>query len=85
MTMRNLFVRVDKNSQSPARRGNQAAGQQQWLRHAATATMPELFRELNSSEEGLAAERVDAAREFYGANAVAQATKRQLPLRLIAA
>lgn len=49
MTMRNLFVRVDKNSQSPARRGNQAAGQQQWLRHAATATMPELFRELNSS------------------------------------
>lgn len=85
MTMRNLFVRVDKNSQSPARRGNQAAGQQQWLRHAATATMPELFRELNSSEEGLAAERVDAAREFYGANAVAQATKRPLPLRLLAA
>ena len=72
MTMRNLFVRVDKNSQSPARRGNQAAGQQQWLRHAATATMPELFRELNS-------------REFYGANAVAQATKRPLPLRLLAA
>lgn len=85
MTMRNLFVRVDKNSQSPARRGNQAAGQQQWLRHAATATMPELFRELNSSEEGLAAKRVDAAREFYGANAVAQATKRPLPLRLLAA
>ena len=85
MTMRNLFVRVDKNSQSPARRGNQAAGQQQWLRHAATATMPELFRELNSSEEGLAAERVDAAREFYGANAVAQAAKRPLPLRLLAA
>lgn len=85
MTMRNLFVRMDKNSQSPARRGNQAAGQQQWLRHAATATMPELFRELNSSEEGLAAERVDAAREFYGANAVAQATKRPLPLRLLAA
>lgn len=85
MTMRNLFVRVDKNSQSPARRGNQAAGQQQWLRHAATATMPELFRELNSSEEGLAAERVDAARKFYGANAVAQATKRPLPLRLLAA
>lgn len=85
MTMRNLFVRVDKNSQSPARRGNQAAGQQQWLRHAATATMPELFRELNSSEEGLAAERVDATREFYGANAVAQATKRPLPLRLLAA
>ena len=85
MTMRNLFVRVDKNSQSPTRRGNQAAGQQQWLRHAATATMPELFRELNSSEEGLAAERVDAAREFYGANAVAQATKRPLPLRLLAA
>lgn len=85
MTMRNLFVRVDKNSQSPARRGNQAAGQQQWLRHAATATMPELFRKLNSSEEGLAAERVDAAREFYGANAVAQATKRPLPLRLLAA
>ena len=85
MTMRNLFVRVDKNSQSPARRGNQAAGQQQWLRHAATATMPELFRELSSSEEGLAAERVDAAREFYGANAVAQATKRPLPLRLLAA
>ncbi len=85
MTMRNLFVRVDKNSQSPARRGNQAADQQQWLRHAATATMPELFRELNSSEEGLAAERVDAAREFYGANAVAQATKRPLPLRLLAA
>lgn len=85
MTMRNLFVRVDKNSQSPARRDNQAAGQQQWLRHAATATMPELFRELNSSEEGLAAEQVDAAREFYGANAVAQATKRPLPLRLLAA
>ena len=85
MTMCNLFVRVDKNSQSPARRGNQAAGQQQWLRHAATATMPELFRELNSSEEGLAAERVDAARELYGANAVAQATKRPLPLRLLAA
>ena len=85
MTMRNLFVRVDKNSQSPARRGNQAADQQQWLRHAATATMPELFRELNSSEEGLAAEQVDAAREFYGANAVAQATKRPLPLRLLAA
>ena len=47
--------------------------------------MPELFRELNSSEEGLAAEQVDAAREFYGANAVAQATKRPLPLRLLAA
>ena len=85
MTMRNLFVRVDKNSQSPARRGNQAAGQQQWLRHAATATMPELFAELSSSEEGLASEQVDAAREFYGANAVAQATKRPLPLRLLAA
>ena len=85
MTMRNLFVRVDKNSQSPARRGNQAAGQQQWLRHAATATMPELFRKLNSSEEGLVSEQVDAAREFYGANAVAQATKRPLPLRLLAA
>ena len=85
MTMRNLFVRVDKNSQSPARRGNQAAGQQQWLRHAATATMPELFAELSSSEEGLASEQVDAAREFYGANAVAQTTKRPLPLRLLAA
>ncbi len=85
MTMRNLFVRVDKNSQSPARRGNQAAGQQQLLRHAATATMPELFAELSSSEEGLASEQVDAAREFYGANAVAQATKRPLPLRLLAA
>ena len=85
MTMRNLFVRADKNSQSPARRGNRAAGQQQWLRHAATATMPELFAELSSSEEGLASEQVDAAREFYGANAVAQATKRPLPLRLLAA
>ena len=85
MTMRNLFVRVDKNSQSPARRGNQATGQQQWLRHAATATMPELFAELNSSEEGLVSEQVDAAREFYGANAVAQTTKRPLPLRLLAA
>ena len=85
MTMRNLFVRVDKNSQNPARRGNQATGQQQWLRHAATATMPELFAELSSSEEGLASEQVDAAREFYGANAVAQATKRPLPLRLLAA
>lgn len=85
MTMRNLFVRVDKNSQSPARRGNQAAGQQQLLRHTATATMPELFAELSSSEEGLASEQVDAAREFYGANAVAQATKRPLPLRLLAA
>ena len=85
MTMRNLFVRVDKNSQAPARRGNQATGQQQWLRHAATATMPELFAELNSSEEGLVSEQVDAAREFYGANAVAQTTKRPLPLRLLAA
>ena len=85
MTMRNLFVRADKNSQSPARRGNRAAGQQQWLRHAATATMPELFAALSSPEEGPASEQVDAAREFYGANAVAQATKRPLPLRLLAA
>ena len=85
MTMRNLFVRTDKNAQAPSRKARREAAQREWLRHAATSAPAELFRELNSSEEGLATSQVDSAREFFGPNSVAQATRRPLPLRLLAA
>ena len=87
MMLRDLFVRMhaDVQKQKPsAKREPQAKAQQEWLRHAAAVPSSELFSEINSSEEGLASDQVDTAREFYGANSVAQATKRPLPLRFLA-
>ncbi len=85
MKLRNLFVRVDKNTQNSLRKNSQKAGQQEWLCHVAAISISELFHELNSSEEGLETSQVDAAREFYGPNAVAQAAKYPLPMRFLAA
>ena len=87
MMLRDLFVRMhaDVQKQKPsAKRESQAKAQQEWLRHAAAASSSELFCEINSSEEGLASDQVDTAREFYGANSVAQAAKRPLPIRFLA-
>ena len=87
MMLRDLFVRMhaDVQKQRPsAKRESQAKAQQEWLRRAATIPSSELFCEINSSEEGLASDKVDTAREFYGANSVAQATKRPLPVRFLA-
>ena len=88
MTLRNLFTAnaatENIRAEKPRRRDGRAS-QQEWLRHAATASRAELFAELNSSEEGLAAEQVDSAREFYGANAVSRGEHKPLPLRFLAA
>ena len=87
MMLRDLFVRMhaDVQKQKPsAKRESQAKAQQEWLRHAAAVPSSELFCEINSSEEGLASDQVDTAREFYGANSVAQAAKRPLPVRFLA-
>ena len=51
---------------------------------ACTRPSSKLFYEINSSEEGLASDQVGTAREFYGANSVAQAAKRPLPARFLA-
>ena len=59
--------------------------QQEWLRHAASTDAEALLSELNSGREGLTSDQVDAAREFYGANALVRAAKKPLPLRLLAA
>lgn len=87
MMLRDLFVRMhaDVQKQKPsAKRESQAKAQQEWLRHAAAAPSSELFCEINSSEEGLASDQVDTAREFYGTNSVARAAKRPLPVRFLA-
>ena len=88
MTLRDLFVNTgpgEIRAQKSKRRAERAKAQQEWLRHAAAVDSDELFAELNSSEEGLASDQVETAREFYGGNAVAQATERPLPLRFLAA
>ena len=91
MTLRNLFARmgaVDARNANPKRstkKSSRPAAQQDWLRHAAAAGRDELFAELGSREEGLAADQVERAREFYGTNAMAQAAKRPMPLRFLAA
>ncbi|WP_322155943.1 magnesium-translocating P-type ATPase [Paratractidigestivibacter sp.] len=82
MMLRNLFTRMASHAKKAA---ENTAAQQDWLRHAATASRAELFAELNSREEGLASDQVDAAREFYGANAMARAARRPLPYRFLAA
>ena len=86
MKLRNLFTAAASTSrvEKPRRRAARES-QQEWLRHAAAASRAELFAELNSSEEGLASDQVEAAREFYGANAMSRATRRPLPLRFLAA
>ncbi len=78
MTKRTLNQRVITRSQK-------AATQQEWLRHVATAPMPELLSELNSREDGLTSDQVDDARAFWGANSTATAATKPLPLRLLAA
>ena len=83
MTLRNLFGRMP--SPTGSNRKVATDSQQDWLRHAATASRSDLFAELNSCEEGLASDQVDAAREFYGANAMARDTRRPLPLRFLSA
>ena len=88
MTLRDLFVNTGSGeirAQKSKRKAERTKAQQEWLRHAAAVDSDELFAELNSSEEGLASEQVETAREFYGGNAVAQATERPLPLRFLAA
>lgn len=91
MTLRNLFARMgavdarNTNPQRSTKKGSRPAAQQDWLRHAAAAGRDELFAELGSREEGLAADQVERAREFYGTNAMAQAAKRPMPLRFLAA
>ena len=91
MTLRNLFARMgavdarNTNPQRSTKKSSRSAAQQDWLRHAAAAGRDELFAELGSREEGLAADQVERAREFYGTNAMAQAAKRPMPLRFLAA
>lgn len=91
MTLRNLFARMgavdarNTNPQRSTKKSSRPAAQQDWLRHAAAAGRDELFTELGSREEGLAADQVERAREFYGTNAMAQAAKRPMPLRFLAA
>ncbi len=91
MTLRNLFARMgavdarNTNPQRSTKKSSRPAAQQDWLRHAAAAGRDELFAELGSREEGLAADQVERAREFYGTNAMAQAAKRPMPLRFLAA
>lgn len=91
MTLRNLFARMgavdarNTNLQRSTKKSSRPAAQQDWLRHAAAAGRDELFAELGSREEGLAADQVERAREFYGTNAMAQAAKRPMPLRFLAA
>ena len=88
MKLRDLIARVsagDIKTPRPTKKAARAAGQQEWLRHVATVARDELFVELGSREEGLASDQVESAREFYGTNAVAQAAKKPLPLRLLAA
>ncbi len=87
MTLRNLFSTAAKTetlTEKPRRRAARES-QQDWLRHTATASRAALFCELNSSEEGLSPDQVEAAREFYGANAMARVAHRPLPLRFLAA
>lgn len=91
MTLRNLFARMgavdarNTNPQRSTKKSSRPAAQQDWLRHAAAAGRDELFAELGSREEGLAADQVERAREFYGTNAMAQTAKRPMPLRFLAA
>lgn len=91
MTLRNLFARMgavdarNTNPQRSTKKSSRPAAQQDWLRHAAAAGRDELFAELGSREGGLAADQVERAREFYGTNAMAQAAKRPMPLRFLAA
>lgn len=91
MTLRNLFARMgavdarNTNPQRSTKKSSRPAAQQDWLRHAAAAGRDELFAELGSRKEGLAADQVERAREFYGTNAMAQAAKRPMPLRFLAA
>ena len=91
MTLRSLFARMgavdarNTNPQRSTKKSSRPAAQQDWLRHAAAAGRDELFAELGSREEGLAADQVERAREFYGTNAMAQAAKRPMPLRFFAA
>lgn len=91
MTLRNLFARMgavdarNTNPQRSTKKSSRPAAQQDWLRHAAAAGRDELFAELGSREEGLAADQVERACEFYGTNAMAQAAKRPMPLRFLAA
>ena len=84
MKLRNLFAKMDPRP-TEARKGSGSSAQTEWLRHVATASRKELFSELNSSEEGLATDQVDSAREFYGENAMHHAAKKPLPLRFLAA
>ncbi len=87
MTLRNLFSTAAKTetlTEKPRRRAARES-QQDWLRHTAAASRAALFCELNSSEEGLSPDQVEAAREFYGANAMARVAHRPLPLRFLAA
>ncbi len=86
MTLRNLFGKMGAvKAATPKSRANQAAAQKDWLRHVASADVDELMAELNTCEEGLAADQVDAAREFFGANSMGQTAKKPLPLRVAAA
>ena len=88
MKLRDLIARMsagDVKTPKTTKKATRAAGQQEWLRHVAPVARDELFVELGSREEGLASDQVESAREFYGTNAVAQAAKKPLPLRLLAA
>ncbi len=86
MTLRNLFGKMGAvKAAAPKARANQAAAQKDWLRHVASANIDELMAELNTCEEGLNANQVDSAREFFGPNSVGQTAKKPLPLRVAAA
>ncbi len=86
MTLRNLFGKIDNvKPTTPKARAGQVAAQKDWLRHVAAADARDLMAELNTCEEGLATDAVDAAREFFGPNSVGQSAKKPLPLRVAAA
>ena len=73
-----MRLRTDKNVEN---RDNQA----EWVRHASTATVEELFCELNTHEEGLGSDDVENARLIWGDNGFAHSDRKPVILRLLAA
>jgi len=71
-------IRVGESSQP-------TGAQREWLRHVATLSVGEVYDELNTSERGLASAEVEAARTFYGENAVSHVRHDSLPRRVLAA
>lgn len=72
-------------TQRAAVRAQKATAQQEWLRHVAALPVPELMAELNSSEEGLAADQVETARALWGDNGCATSAPKPRIVRFLSA